>query len=105
VKIPKSSVAAVFAAIYLIAATYVTQDEVRHSHGGWINLRGFGTQLITAPSQILAAPLLEFFGVPPVNYAQLGLVDYSQLVLHVLLSAATVYLVVAALHIFARKSG
>ena len=97
-RLPRSWFAAVLALLYTVAATYVTQDEIRHAHGGWINLRGFGTVLITAPSQILVAPVLKFFGVPKVNYADLGFADYSQLVLHVLASATIVYMLGVTLH-------
>lgn len=97
-RLPKSWIAGVVAVVYALAATYVTQDEVRHSHGGWINLRGFGTVLITAPSQIVVAPVLKAVGVPEIDYARLGFIDYGQLAAHILVSAAIVYLVVAGLH-------
>ena len=63
---------------YLILAIYIAQDEVRNSHGGWINLRGFGTVLVTAPSQIVFGSVLKIFGVAGVNYADLGFSDYSR---------------------------
>jgi len=60
---------------YLVLAIYIAQDEVRNSHGGWINLRGFGTVLVTAPSQIVFGTVLKIFGVAGVNYAALGFSD------------------------------
>jgi hypothetical protein len=81
----------VLAALYLAPAIYVTQDEVRHSHGGWINLRGFGTTIMTAPSQATLGALLEWLGVPRVDYNRPGVLGYAQLVAHVALSAVVVY--------------
>jgi len=90
-------VGAVLAAIYLVVATFITQDEVRHSGGGWINLRGIGTNIMTAPSQVIVVPILRAFGVPPVNYADLKVWDYGQLVLHVVVSTVIVYFLGAGL--------
>jgi len=64
----RSSVGAVLAGIYFAVAAFITQDEVRHSAGGWISLRGMLTGIITAPSQFLVAPLLRLIGVPPMHY-------------------------------------
>jgi len=50
-----------------LLAAHEAQDEVSHSHGGWINLRGFGTNLVTAASQLLLGPVLEAFGVVSYN--------------------------------------
>lgn len=101
---PRSWIGGLLALVYTVAAAYVTQDEIRHSHGGWINLRGFGTTLITAPSQILVGPVLKFFGVPAINYANLGFVAYSQFAIHILFSAAVVYLLGAAVHTIGRRT-
>jgi len=87
----RSSVGAVLAGIYFAVAAFITQDEVRHSAGGWISLRGMLTGIITAPSQFLVAPLLRLIGVPPVNYSELGFSGYTQLVLHVLVSTIIIY--------------
>ena len=95
---PRSRVAGVLALVYACAATYITQDEVRHSHGGWINLRGFGTTLITAPSQLLVGPVLKAFGVSDVNYADLQFADYALLATHVIVSAIIVYFIIAGVH-------
>ena len=95
---PRSRVAGVLALVYAFAATYITQDEVRHSHGGWINLRGFGTGIITAPSQLLLGPVLKAIGVSDVNYADLKFADYALLATHVVVSAIIVYLIIAGLH-------
>jgi hypothetical protein len=46
-----------------VLAIYIAQDEVRNSHGGWINLRGFGTVLVTAPSQVVFGSMLKMLGV------------------------------------------
>jgi hypothetical protein len=65
---------------------------LRYTGGGFINLHGLGTMLITAPSQVTFGVVLGWLGVPRVDYTQPGLVDYIQLALHVLVSAAVVYL-------------
>lgn len=103
-KLPRSWFGAGLAVVYVVAATYITQDEIRHSHGGWINLRGLGTTLITAPSQVLVAPVLRLFGVPAVNYANLGFAAYCQFVIHILVSAMVVYLLGVALHRISRRT-
>ena len=81
------------ALIYLVLAGWVVQDELRHTGGGWINLRGMGTTLVTAPSQMTFGYLLEFLGLKRVNFSSPGIAGYSQLVLHLLVTAAVVYLV------------
>lgn len=91
-KIYQSWLGAALALIYTGVAVYVVQDELRNTGGGWINLRGMATVIVTAPSQVTFGVMLEWIGVPPVDYAEPGLGGYSQLVLHVLVSAAVVYL-------------
>jgi hypothetical protein len=91
-KIYHSWLGIVLALLYTVAAIYVVQDELRNTGGGWINLRGMGTTLITAPSQVTFGLVLEWLGVPEVNYSEPGLGSYIQLVLHVAVSAAAVYL-------------
>jgi hypothetical protein len=91
-KIYQSWLGAALALLYTGVAVYVVQDELRHTGGGWINLRGMGVMLVTAPSQVTFGVVLEWLGVPRVDYAEPGLGSYSQLVLHVLVSAAVVYL-------------
>jgi hypothetical protein len=91
-KIYQSWLGAALALLYTAAAVYVVQDELRNTGGGWINLRGMGTTLITAPSQVTFGLVLEWLGVPRVNYSEPGLGSYIQLVLHVAVSAAAVYL-------------
>ncbi len=93
----RSWVGGVLTLLYLCLAVFIAQDEVRNSHGGWINLRGFGTVLVTAPSQILLGPVLKAFGVSGVNYADLGFSDYAQIGLHILITAIIVYFVGAGL--------
>jgi hypothetical protein len=93
----------VLAVLYLCLAVFIAQDEVRNSHGGWINLRGFGTVLVTAPSQIVVGSVLRFVGVADVNYADLGFADYAQISLHILVTAILVYFVGTGLHFLGRK--
>jgi hypothetical protein len=91
-KIYQSWLGAALALLYTSVAVYVVQDELRNTGGGWINLRGMGTALVTAPSQVTFGVVLEWLGVPRVDYSEPGLGSYSQLVLHVAVSAAFVYL-------------
>jgi hypothetical protein len=92
-KIYQSWLGVALSLLYTAAASYVVQDELRHTGGGWINLRGLGVLLATLPSQVMFGVFLEWVGVPQVNYSEPGLAGYSQLVLHVAVSAVTVYLV------------
>lgn len=97
-RVMRSRVGAVFAALYLCGAVYIAKDEIRNHHGDWINLSGFGTVIVTAPSQILIGPILRILGVAKVNYADLGLHDYAQIALHILVTATIVYVIVAGVH-------
>jgi hypothetical protein len=80
------------AALYLAGAAWIVRDELRHTYGGWINLRGMGTAIATAPSQATFGVLLKKLGVPQVNFDNPGVSGYSQILLHVLVTAALVYL-------------
>ena len=98
----RSIVGGVFAGVYFIVAAFITQDEVRHSAGGWISLRGMMTGIVTAPSQVTVGTLLKAIGVPPVDYYNLGFSGYAQIVLHVLVSTVFVYFLGAGLQGIAR---
>lgn len=91
------------ALVYLIIAGYVAQDEVRHTGGGWINLRGMGTFLVTAPSQATLGNLLSWLGVPKVSYSELGVPGYAQIILHLLITAGFVYLLGCGLEWVVRR--
>lgn len=91
-KIYQSWVGAALGLLYTIVAVYFVRDDLRNTGGGWINLRGFGVVIITAPSQATCGVVLKWLGVPQVDYAEPGLGDYSQLVLHVVVTALIVYL-------------
>jgi hypothetical protein len=90
-KIYQSWLGAILAVPYTAFAVYFVQDELRSTGGGWINLRGMGTTIITAPSQVTFGILLEWLGVPRVNFSDPGLLGYSQMVLHVAVTAAVFY--------------
>jgi hypothetical protein len=47
----------------------------------------------------LLGPVLQFFGVPKVNYADLGFDDYALIGLHILVTAAIIYFVFAGLNL------
>lgn len=87
----QSRLGAVLSVLYLLAATYLVADDLRSSGGGWINLRGLGVVLVTFPSQVTLGLLLEAAGVT-VNYSHPGLTDYGQIALHLVVTAAAVYL-------------
>lgn len=91
-RIYQSWLGAALGLLYTAAAAYVVRDELRYTGGGWINLRGLGVTLVTAPSQVTLGPALEWLGVPRINYSEPGPGGYAQIVLHVLVSAAAVYL-------------
>ncbi|HVF51176.1 MAG TPA: hypothetical protein VNA19_13870 [Pyrinomonadaceae bacterium] len=91
-KIYQSWLGAALGLLYTALAVYVVQDELRNTGGGWINLRGMAVALVTAPSQLTFGILFEWLGVPRIDYAEPGPGSYSQLVLHVAVSAAAVYM-------------
>jgi len=80
------------ASLYLVVAGYVAQDEIRNPGGGWITLRGMGTFILTAPSQLVFGNLLPWLGVPRISYNHLGVLGYSQIILHLLFTTLVVYL-------------
>lgn len=82
----------VLACLYLLPAVWVAWDAFRHTGGGWINLRGLGVTLITAPSQLTFGLLFESISLPAVNYAAPGAAGYLQVGFHVAVSAAFIYL-------------
>jgi hypothetical protein len=53
--------------VYVALAIGVIQWEIRHTGGGWINLRDLGTKLVTAPSQLVFSPLLKAMGLEPIS--------------------------------------
>ena len=99
----RSWVAVALTVGYLVLAVGIAQDEVRNSHGGWIDLRGIGTVVVTFPSQIVLGFLLKLLGVSDVNYADPGFAGYAQIALHILVTAVIVYVVGAGLHFLFRK--
>ncbi|MEO8296097.1 MAG: hypothetical protein ABI613_11330 [Gemmatimonadota bacterium] len=50
---------------------WAVQEELRHSGGGWISLRGMMTAIITAPSQATLGELLTWLGVPVLHVQSL----------------------------------
>lgn len=81
----------------------MVQDELRHSGGGWINLRGMGTAIVTAPSQVTLGWLLRTLGIPKVNFSEPRAADYLELVVHVLLTAMLIYLLVLGAELLLRR--
>jgi hypothetical protein len=98
-----SSTGLACAALYLAVAVYVVQDELRHTHGGWINLRGMGTTLVTAPSQITVGWVLRGLGVPKVDFDRPGVRGSLELGVHVLVTAGLVYLLGAGVEALVRR--
>lgn len=89
--------------LYLAGAGFVVQDELRHTGGGWINLRGIGTTIVTAPSQATLGTLLRKAGVPRVNFAAPGTAGYLELAVHLLVTAVVIYLIGWGLEWIARR--
>lgn len=61
-KIYQSWPGAVLSLLYMAMAMDIGQEELRDTSGGWINLRGMGTMIVTAPSQVTCRIVLEWFG-------------------------------------------
>ena len=80
------------ACIYFLLAGWVTWVELHETGGGWINLRGMLSAIVTAPSQATLGTLLKSLGVKPVNFSDPGLGGYAQIVLHLLMTAFVIYL-------------
>lgn len=78
--------------LYIALAVYIVQRELRSTGGCWINFHGLGVVLITLPSQVTLGMLLKKAGVPEVNYSYPGVGSYTQIILHVAVSAVLVYL-------------
>jgi hypothetical protein len=97
-----SRLGAVLAVVYLLAGAYITQDELRHSAGGWISLRGMMTGIVTAPSQVTLGLVLRGLGVPKVDFADPGASGYAELLAHLAISTAVVYLLGAGIEWVAR---
>jgi hypothetical protein len=93
----RSRLGLIMSLVYLAGATYVAWDAFRHTGGGWINLRGMGVLLVTAPSQLSFGLLFEFLRMPPVNYAEPGWAGYGQVAFHIFVTAAVVYLIGCAI--------
>lgn len=91
-EIHQSRLGAALSLLYAAVAVYVVQDELSNTGGGWINLRGIGTVIVTAPSQLTFGLALGWLGLPEINYSEPGPRGYAQLVLHVAVSASFVYL-------------
>jgi hypothetical protein len=102
--LPGSRLGLVLGAVYLLVGLYVVQDELRHTGGGWINLRGMGTTIVTAPSQLTLGALLRALGLPKVNFAGPGFPGYAELAAHLLLTTLVVYLVGSGLEWMARRA-
>lgn len=101
--LPRSWFGGALAGVYLVVAVWVAQDEIRHSHGGWINLRGMGTNIMTSPSQLTLGIVLKRLGVPPVNFNRPGLTGYAQLIIHISLTAVLVYFIGSGAHWLVRR--
>lgn len=98
----RSPFGALLAVVYLVLACWVALHELRHTGGGWINLRGMGTTIVTAPSQATFGYVLRALGVPRVNYSEPGALGLSQLALHILVTAGVVYVLGAGIQRGAR---
>jgi hypothetical protein len=81
----------VLAFTYLVLAGRLIWTDL-HASGGWINLRSMGTVLVTAPSQVTLGFLMKALGIRPINFSDPGFGGYAQIALHLLVTAAVVYL-------------
>jgi hypothetical protein len=101
--IGRSSVGFMLAGVYVIVAVAIIQWEIRHTGGGWINLRDFGTSVVTSPSQLVFAPLLKALGVRRISVDRPGASDVAQLAFHVLVTAVLVYALGWGIHAVVRR--
>ena len=82
----------ILAVLYLLLAGRLIWTDL-HASGGWINLRSMGTVLVTAPSQVTLGYLMKALGIRPINFSDPGVGGYTQIVLHLLVTAVVVYLI------------
>jgi hypothetical protein len=99
----RSWVGYALAGVYVALAVGVIQWEIRHTGGGWINLRDLGTKLVTVPSQVVFSPIFKAMGVPPINVDRAGVSDIAQLGFHVLVTATLCYALGWAIHTAVRR--
>lgn len=71
---------------------WVWRAEERNHHGGFINLNGFGTMLLSAPSWLTLGWLLRRVGVPRPRWHEPGLGGRVEIGAHVLATSGLVYL-------------
>ena len=101
--IGRSWLGVVLAGLYLVVAIAIIQWEIRHTGGGWINLRDFGTSVVTSPSQLVFAPLFRALGIPRLRVDRPGASDYAQLAFHLLVTAVGIYLLGWGIHATVRR--
>ena len=102
-KLYQSRVGVVLGVLYLLLAAYVVRDELKSTGGGgWMNLRGLAFHVVTLPSQLTLGILLEALGVK-VDFNRPGPGGMAQIVLHIALCAALVYLIGYGIERIARR--
>lgn len=69
----------------------VWRAEQRNNHGGFINLNGFGTMLLSAPSWLTLGRVLRRLGVPRPRWHEPGLGGRVEIGVHVVLTSGLVY--------------
>jgi len=82
----------VFALLHFAGTCWVWRNEEQNRHGGFINLNGFGTMLLSAPSWLTLGWLLRRLGVPKPRWHERGLGGRLEIGAHVLVTSGLVYL-------------
>ena len=99
----RSWLASTLATVYVVVAALIIRWEVRNTGGGFINLRAFGTNAVTAPSQLILGPVFRALGVARIDIDDPGPSGWVQLTVHVVVTAALVYAVGWGIEWLARR--
>lgn len=80
------------ALFHCVLTCWVWRAEERNNHGGFINLNGIGTMLLSAPSWLTLGRLLRRLGVPRPRWHEPGLGGRLEIGAHVVATSGLVYL-------------
>jgi hypothetical protein len=103
--VPKSIVGAVLAAVYLVIAVWVAIEDL-HSGGGFFNLRGLATYLVTFPVSFPFFKLLAIIGADESRFSiplKYSLANVTMLAAFISVCTALVYVLGTVIEFGFRK--
>jgi hypothetical protein len=105
---PKSLLGTILAAAYFLFAVWVAYDDYKSTGGGWLNVRGLPTILVTFPVSFIASWLRKALGIDPGGFTAPLKSDFPTVLmfsLFILLCTLLVYLFGAGVETIIRKLG